>query len=151
MLSHFSRIQLSLGSWAPLSMGFSRQEWNGLSCPPSVDLLDPGIKHYLLCLLHWQEGGGAGGSLPLGPPGKPHANYRCLYCVLRHFSHFWLCAALWTVALSAALSMAFSRQEYWSGLLCPSQGDLPNPGIKPAVSHIFLHWQVGFFFFFFYS
>ena len=24
----------------------------------------------------------------------------------------------------------FSRQEYWSGLLCPPAGDLPNPGIK---------------------
>ena len=23
----------------------------------------------------------------------------------------------------------FSRQEYWSGLPCPSSGDLPNPGI----------------------
>ena len=28
-------------------------------------------------------------------------------------------------------SMGFSRQEYWSGLPCPSPGDLPNPGIKP--------------------
>ena len=26
----------------------------------------------------------------------------------------------------------FSRQEYWSGLLCPPPRDLPNPGIKPA-------------------
>ena len=26
--------------------------------------------------------------------------------------------------------MGFSRQEYWSVLLCPSPGDLPNPGIK---------------------
>ena len=25
----------------------------------------------------------------------------------------------------------FSRQEYWSGLPCPSPGDLPDPGIKP--------------------
>ena len=28
--------------------------------------------------------------------------------------------------------MGFSRQEYWSGLLFPSPGDLPDPGIKPA-------------------
>ena len=27
--------------------------------------------------------------------------------------------------------MKFSRQEYWSGLLCPSPGDLPYPEIKP--------------------
>ena len=25
-----------------------------------------------------------------------------------------------------------SRQEYWSGLLFPSPGNLPDPGIKPA-------------------
>jgi len=36
----------------------------------------------------------------------------------------------WTVALQAPLSMGFSRQEYWSGLLFPSSGDLP--GIKPV-------------------
>ena len=29
------------------------------------------------------------------------------------------------------LSMAFSRQEYWSGLPFPSPGDLPDLGIKP--------------------
>ena len=28
--------------------------------------------------------------------------------------------------------MGFSRQEYWSGLLFPSPGDLPDPGIKPG-------------------
>jgi len=27
--------------------------------------------------------------------------------------------------------MGFSRQEYWSGLLCPPPGDLPHPGIEP--------------------
>ena len=25
----------------------------------------------------------------------------------------------------------FFRQEYWSGLLCPPPGDLPDPGIEP--------------------
>ena len=29
-------------------------------------------------------------------------------------------------------SMGFSRQDYWSGLLFPSPGDLPNPGIEPG-------------------
>ena len=31
----------------------------------------------------------------------------------------------------APLSMEFSRQEHWSGLPCPSPGDLPDPGIEP--------------------
>ena len=26
--------------------------------------------------------------------------------------------------------MGFPRQEYWSGLPCPSLGDLPDPGIE---------------------
>ena len=26
--------------------------------------------------------------------------------------------------------MGFSRQEYWSGLPCPSSGDLPEPEIE---------------------
>ena len=32
----------------------------------------------------------------------------------------------------APLFMGFPRQEYWSGLLFPSPGDLPDPGIEPA-------------------
>ena len=39
-----------------------------------------------------------------------------------------------TAACQAPLSMGFPRQEYWSGLLCPSPGDLPDPGIKPSTS-----------------
>ena len=31
----------------------------------------------------------------------------------------------------APLSLGFSRQEYWSGLPCPSPADLPDPGIEP--------------------
>ena len=54
----------------------------------------------------------------------------CL-CMLSHVSHVWLFAALWIAALQVPLSMGFSRQEYWSGLPCPSPGDLPHPGIKP--------------------
>ena len=41
-------------------------------------------------------------------------------------------ATPWTVACQAPPSMGISRQEYWSGLLFPSPGDLPNPGIKPG-------------------
>ena len=52
-------------------------------------------------------------------------------CMLSHFSCVWLFVTLWTVAHQAPLSMEFSRQEYWSGLLCPPPGDHPDPGIKP--------------------
>ena len=67
-----SRIQPCVTPWtaarqAPLSMGFSRQEyWSGLPRPPPGDLPDPGIEPCLPHLLHWQAG-----SLPLAPPGNP--------------------------------------------------------------------------------
>ena len=48
-----------------------------------------------------------------------------------HTSCVWLFATPWTVAYQAALSMEFSRQNYWSGLPFPSPGDVTNPGIKP--------------------
>ena len=50
--------------------------------------------------------------------------------MLSHFSRVQLSVVLWTVACQAPLFMGFSRQEYWSGLLCPPPGDLPNPGIE---------------------
>ena len=40
-------------------------------------------------------------------------------------------ASLRIIACQAPQSMGSSRQEYWSGLLFPSLGDLLNPGIKP--------------------
>ena len=55
----------------------------------------------------------------------------CASCMLSCFSHIRLFETLSTVACKAPLSMGFSRQEYWSGLPCPSPGDLPDPGIEP--------------------
>ena len=43
-----------------------------------------------------------------------------------------LFATPWTVTSQALPSMGFSKQEYWSGLLFPSPGDLPDPGIEPG-------------------
>ena len=50
---------------------------------------------------------------------------------VKSLSHVRLFATPWTVAYQAPLSMGFSRQGYWSGVLFPSPGDLPNPGIEP--------------------
>ena len=50
MLCRFSRVQLFETPWtvayhAPLSMGFSQQEyWSGLPFPSPEDLADPGIE-----------------------------------------------------------------------------------------------------------
>ena len=61
------------------------------------------------------------------PSRKPIA-----VCVLAKSPQLCLFAIPWTVACQAPLSMGFSRQEYWSGMPCPTPGHLPNPGIEPA-------------------
>ena len=51
--------------WAPMSMGFLRQEyWSGLPFSAPGDLPNPGLN---LRLLHWQVN-----SLPLSHTGRPH-------------------------------------------------------------------------------
>ena len=50
ILKSLSHVQIlatlwTVAHWAPLSMGFSRQEyWSGLPCPPPGYLLDAGIE-----------------------------------------------------------------------------------------------------------
>ena len=72
VLGCFSHVQLFAILWitahqAPLSMGFSRQEyWIGLPFPPPGDPPDSGLNPHLLHLLHWQLD-----SLPLEHLGSP--------------------------------------------------------------------------------
>ena len=56
------------------------------------------------------------------------------FVIVSFLSHVQLFVTSWTITCQAPLSMEFSWQEYWSGLLFPSAGDLPNPGIKPGSS-----------------
>ena len=51
---------------------------------------------------------------------------------VKSLSRVRLFATLWTEAHKAPPSMGFSRQEYWSGLLFASPGDLPDSG-SPAL------------------
>ena len=55
-------------------------------------------------------------------------------CVCAHAEvvHLFLFSTLWTIARQFPLSMRFSRQEYWSGLPCPSPWNLPKPDIEPS-------------------
>ena len=69
VLSHFSRVQHFAALWAvalqaPLSVGFSRQEyWTGLPCPLPGDLSDPGVEPTcVMSNLDWQAG-----SVPIAP------------------------------------------------------------------------------------
>ena len=54
-------------------------------------------------------------------------------CMLNcFFATLWIVAHQDTWDGGVGLSMGFSRQEYWSGLLCPPPRDLSDSGIKPA-------------------
>ena len=64
---------------------------------------------------------------------KDFEHYLASLCctMLSHFSCFQVFVTLWTLPHQSSLSMGFSRQEYWSGFLHPSPGDLHDPGTKP--------------------
>ena len=94
-----------------------------MPCPPPGDLPDPGIEpkaHKSPAL--------EGGSFTTSTTWEA-----CVYVWWWWFSHSVMSdfATPWIVAHQAPLSMGFSRQECWSGLLFPSPRYLPNPGIKP--------------------
>ena len=91
------------------------------------DFLVPGIfqdQRLNPHLLHWQ-------AVSLSQSSQRSHIYVCV-CVLSSFSRVRLFVTIWPVAHQGPLSMGFSRQEYWNGLLCPPSGDLPDPGIKPT-------------------
>ena len=54
----------------------------------------------------------------------------CVCVCVCTLSHVQLFATLWMVAHQFPLSMAFFRQEYWSGLPLHTPGDLPDPGVE---------------------
>ena len=68
-----SHVRLFVTPWtaacqAPLSIGFSRQEyWSRLPCPPSGDFPDPGIEFASPALQK--------GSLPLSHGGSPYIHH----------------------------------------------------------------------------
>ena len=83
--SHFSRVCLCVALWmvarqAPLSMGFSRQEyWSRLPFSPPGDLPNPEVEAASPAL--------AGRFFTTVPPGKPNITYAIsqIYLSIKHF------------------------------------------------------------------
>ena len=95
---------------APLSMGFSRQEyWSGLPFPAPADLPDPELES--------RSPTSRADSLPFEPPVKVKGK---ALSRVRLFATPWLYSP-WNSP----------GQNSGVGSLFPSPGDLPNPGIKP--------------------
>ena len=66
------------------------------------------------------------------------------HCAVRVYSAVSDSVTPWAVALQASLSVGFFRQEYSSGLPCPSPVDLSDPRIEPkspALAGIFFTTQ----------
>ena len=78
VLGHFSRVRLwatprTAAHQAPLSMGFSRQEyWSGVPCPPPGHLSDPGLEP--AALKSPALAGGFFTTDPLGGPSRVSAD-----------------------------------------------------------------------------
>ena len=109
MLSLFSRVQLFVMPWtaihqAPLSMGFSRQEyWIGLPFPPPGDLPDPGIEPGSPAL--------QADSLPSKPPGKPFTSF------------FFITVRIWKRYKYPSTGKWINMTVYpYSGILCRERG-----------------------------
>ena len=117
---------------APLSMGFSRQEyWSVLPFPSAGDRPDLEIEPMsLLHLLDWQAGfliiqSWRNGSLHI--------------IILTLVLFLCMCAQscptlcdLLDCNLPGSSVYGISKQEYWSRLPFPPPGDLPDLGIKPT-------------------
>ena len=103
MLSCFSWVQLFVTLWtvahqAPLSMGFSRQEyWSGLPWPLPGDLSDPGVEPAPLMSPALADVFFFFFFLPLVPPGKPRQGVDS-FCT---FKQSWCSARAQQSAVSA--------------------------------------------------
>ena len=103
----------------PLSMGFSRQEyWSGLADSLLQGSSWPREQTHISCigrriLYHWAT-----------------REAQFFRVCAKSFSSVW---TFWDPVDCGLLgSSVHSRQEYWSGLPCPSPGDFPEPGIEIA-------------------
>ena len=100
-----SRVLLFATSWtvahqAPLSMGFSRQDyWSGLPYNPPGDLPNPGIEPRSPAL--WAE------ALTSEPPGKPHIRMRVGFLSFPSFIEIWL-----------AYNIVFVLDVYHDDMIC---------------------------------
>ena len=116
LLTRFRCVLLLATPWmvagqAPLSMGFSRQEYrSGLPFPPPTDLPNP--RSELTSLMCPEVASGFfTTSAAWEAPAHTLADTMCM-CVYYLLSRVQLSMTAWAIAHQASLSMAFSKQEY---------------------------------------
>ena len=130
VVQSLGRVQLFVTPWtlacqAPLSVGFSRQEyWSGQPFPSPDDLSHLGIESGSPAL--------QADSLPIEPPGKPYYNI-CAVLSCSVVSSSWRPHGLQLGGLLCP--WGFARQEYWSGFPCLLQGNFPIQGSNLGLPH----------------
>ena len=124
---HRSVVSNSVSSWtvadqAPLSMGFSRQEyWSGLPFSPPGDLPDPGIEPWSPAL--WAD------ALPSKPPGKPqYVKKNVPYPLPRLSWILLLLSSSWWSSLYQPLQLSDYHLPFFCLSFKPSQlPGIPSP------------------------
>ena len=122
LLSRFSRVQLFEALWtvtrqAPLSVGFSRQEyWSGLPFPSAGNLSDPGIEPRSLT--------------------SP-----ALVCILSHFNHVQLCDPMDCSLPGPSVHGILKGKNTGVGCHALLPGIFPTQGLNPQHLLSLLHWQ----------
>ena len=116
---------------APLSMGFSRQEyWSGLPCPPPGDLPDPGIEPASLASPALKSG-----SLPTEPPGKPISYLICLSTYLSVSCWWCFSGESWMIQILCVWGGPFSyNTSYFLASLLLKECWLSTPTLECTLS-----------------
>ena len=97
---------MSVARWAPLSVGFSMQEyWSGLPCAPPGDLPKPGIKPGINVV----SPALAGRFSTTKPPGKHQLNHQ--FSSVHSLSRLRLFVTPWIAARQASLSITKSQSS----------------------------------------
>ena len=125
-----------LAHQAPLSLD-SPGKNTGVGCCALLQgtLLTEGLNPCLLCLPNWRRV--LYHYCHLGSPQFTHwthIHHLCVCVLAQSCPTLW---NPWTVAHKPPLSMEFSRQEYWSALSFPTQGNLPclrSKQVSPALA-----------------
>ena len=132
-----SCVQLFATPWtaafqAPLSMGFSRQEyWSGLPFPPPGDLPDPGIELALS-----ESPALAGRFFTTEPPGKP-----CVCISLSSYINSWifqLSGSVLTYVLN--IYIVFLSYKYFKLPLEPFFLLVEQSGMTPSTIQLHGSW-----------